>query len=554
MKRKTVTIHLVGILIVGAAMGGYLGLRSIHVGEGSPSPAAWKTSASYYPKSPEPPEKVLFIREQEMTVTEGVMVASLQGILAKKKPEVYILPAGYASYRTWLDDLVDNYGVTVEERRSAWGLIDEYKAKVGIDGYILYDLVYENPEGSKGKAFNSSLNVATSLAGLLKAVLVEKGMETAAEAHGLSKVLDVCGKDERWLREESGYWDDLHKDLLFELEEREGYEVKMRDYAIMTDSLVFYDGNSPFRAETLNDFEDDIPVLGWGDWYSGEDEFILPTTVDGKFYVAANHAYNMSLLSAVETGDLKQKPRAAVPVANPKRHYVTFVMSDGDNLQYALAGFRWNGRLYDSIARGRIPLGWGVPASIADIAPSALQSLYDQASEGAARDEFILWGLGGYLYPGSFPVGLLPQHMKRLDRVMEKADLQVLGIIDRNEYRNKAMWETITKPRHVKGAIYVEYAGYRSPRTEITWYNGKPVIPSKEVLWTGLTNDADIRTRIDASLCDPTSSEGYTLVVVHCWSKTVEDVVYFSESLAEHVEVVSPVDFVELVTANVKRE
>ena len=80
------------------------------------------------------PTKLYSVNVNNMTGPERTMVGTLQGIIAKtSEEEIYIRPIA-GGYDTWLDDLVDNYGVERVEVGYPWFLLDYFKDYV--DGYI----------------------------------------------------------------------------------------------------------------------------------------------------------------------------------------------------------------------------------------------------------------------------------------------------------------------------------------------------------------------------------------------------------------------------------
>ncbi|KRE45313.1 GxGYxYP domain-containing protein [Paenibacillus sp. Soil724D2] len=121
-----------------------------------------------YVKAAVKAKKLYVIRLSDMSETESVMIASLQGILANKSSnQIYILPDS-GNYKLWLDDLVLKYGVKTEFIRDPWKLVKEFKKQ--FDGYLLWE---------KG---NSSINAATSLAHLKQSILIEKAMSNKPKA------------------------------------------------------------------------------------------------------------------------------------------------------------------------------------------------------------------------------------------------------------------------------------------------------------------------------------------------------------------------------------
>jgi hypothetical protein len=81
----------------------------------------------------------------------------------------------------------------------AWELVDRYSKKGVIKGYILSRL--DRSQGALNAyrpGMDCSVNVATSLAGLLDAVIVAEELQADAQAHGLRLLLDARDKTQLW--------------------------------------------------------------------------------------------------------------------------------------------------------------------------------------------------------------------------------------------------------------------------------------------------------------------------------------------------------------------
>ncbi|WP_248924460.1 GxGYxYP domain-containing protein [Paenibacillus hamazuiensis] len=525
------------VLLLIAATFGFGGTAGMEQGNGT-----------FYPKSPGTPDHVYAIRTKNMSLTEAAMISTLQGLLAKEKPEIYMKSKEIDEY--WQKELTEQYNVKFEEAKDAWELIDRYKDR--INGYILYDFepVGKNDKRS-GQLTNTAIHVATSLAGLLNAVIVDTQLEQTAIDHGLTKVLDVSGKDESWLLE-SEYFPKLNKKLAFEVENLESYAYKMRDYAVMTNGMMFFTDDGGLRKRIVDSLEPNSPLFGWGRGGTGEANFAMPTTQSGKFMIPSN--LNMSFFSGFRIDKLQQQTHRPAPEADPAKHYVTIMMSDGGNLGYTMGGLASQGRLFDSPGRGSVDLGWGLHPAMIDIAPTSTKSLYDRASNGEHKDQFILSQPGGYIYPGKYPKEHLDELLQKVDGYMDRMDLGIMSIIDFGQENNKELWDHFTKMEHLKAVFFLDYLGYSTPGGKILWSNGKPVIPSKEMFKEGLALDEDVLARINASPADPASPDGYTLIVAHNWTKSVDQVKEFVGKLDAHVQVVPPETFVDLIVKNVKRE
>jgi len=518
-----------------------------------------------YTKPPAQPEHLYVVESELISAAELALLTSLQGLTSKTRPSIYILPQGRDSYRKFLEHMNKKYRVSYTMTSDVWALVDRFRD--AYDGYILYDMPTDVRKGEGSP--NISINIATSLCGIRRALLVDAGLEEMAVERGIKKLGDVRDKTYEWLLEQPEYGM-LAKNLMVELAPSYDFVSKLRDYAIMCNAICYYDPeepHTPTRARILADLEPDTPVLGWGSGNKGEDKFIDPTSEAGHYYIPADHGYNVSILSAFNPQtEIRQKNhQKEAKKAEKGKHYVTLVMSDGDNLQYALTGLDYPGddkKLYDSEYRGKVHLAWGIPSSIVDLAAFALDDIYNRASDGSSpdkpgKDYFVTYCAGGYMYPSRYPSHLMEKHAEKLSESMKKADARILGIIDFDQYNIDCMemWDHFTRQENIDAVFYVDYCSYHTDTDQMLWSNGKPIIASKARFWEGLPNSdiESIARKINSAPTDPSDPNSYSLIMVHCWSKYVKDVVDLVQAFAPHVEVV-PIDtFVQLIKDNVDR-
>ncbi len=510
-----------------------------------PGPAAGaapRPRFSYYPKGA-PFRSLYVIDSTTMSTDEGVLVGTLQGLAARvhDHPHVYVSSPNSA-YVTWLDDLRDHYGVTVTPVRDAWDLLARYRAGATAAARPAHYLLYSDADGS--------VSVATTLAGLTGALAVSETIEDQATAAGLRRLMDVRGRDDAWVR--ANYWSDLRHDVI--LEQKPTFSYQLRDYATMSRSMLFYDGNSDLREQLVTALDDDSPVIGWGDASHGEDAFVSPSSKAGAFTIAADWATNVSTLSGVSADRLTQRSPGRDVGVESGVHYVTFMVTDGDNVQWLLGSLQNDAGWFASPLRGTLTMGWGISPSLIDLAPSAMRWYYDHESTGAHHDEFVVGPSGGgYLYPSQFPAKTLDLHTSRLDDYMGRADLRVVQILDFNAFDRTDVWDSYTARSSIAGLVYLEYSRYDSLGGAVRWSRGKPVISARHMLWDGLdgADEASVVSGINAAPRDPSSVAGYTVVMVHAWSKKLANVKTVVDQLATDVRVVTPTAFTRLMTANV---
>lgn len=75
------------------------------------------------------------------------------------------------------------------------------------------------------------------------------------------------------------------------------------------------------------------------------------------------------------------------------------------------------------------------------------------------------------------------------------------------------------------------------------------------MLWDGLpgADEASVTAELNAAATDPRSAAGYSVVMWHAWSKSVNHVKTVIDNLAPHVQVVAPDTLVKMVARNVRQ-
>jgi hypothetical protein len=456
---------------------------------------------------------------------DRALVASLQGLVAKSSSEqIYIDEGGPST--TWMNYLNRRYGIRLNHRYSTWpALLNHFGPYVS--GYLLYDM-RGNPK---------SLNVATSLSGPLNALPVDKSQEPQVRSLGFTQILDVSNKDERWAYENySGLFSGT---TAAELNSNVYYHL--RDYAALTNSFTFYDGVSGWREQLLSELDPGATLFGYG---TNEFAMIHQASREGVTSIPTDLAANLSALSSIHsTEGLTQK---AEPVPTTQRkHYVSFVISDGDNVAWDLWGLN---QYYGNPDRGSFSVGYGISPSLVDLAPAALRWYYENASRGKAKDTFIAGPSGnGYVFPSRMPSDELARSAGRLNAYMGKADLGIAEILDDQDSFDRAdLWSAYLRQPNIDALFYFGHGA----RGQISWVNDKPVVAQRDVLWDGVTDERTLIQNINSRRASPGTADGYTLVLVHCWTKGLSNIKTVVDGLGADVEVVTPQEFVSLIEQN----
>jgi len=481
------------------------------------------------------PTKLYSIRVDNMTGPERTMIGTLQGIIADiSEEQIYIRPLA-GGYDTWIDHLTTDYDVERVDITDPWFLLDYFKEN--LNGYILYQVG------------DGSINSATSLAGIEDAVLIEQSIENQAIELGLNIIHDMRGVDESWVYD--NYIDQLNSDVV--IQQREEFEHTFRDYAVLSNAFTFFDGNSDFQNQILAGLNPNSVMMGWGDAWSGEDVFIRAASERGVFTIPADHTHNLAPLSGFPS--IQQIQVTPMPItASVDTHYVSFLFTDGDNLQWTLGNLQSDTRWFASPYRGNFDMGWGLPPSLVHAAPTVMKWYYDNASIGPGQDCFIVGPSGGgYMYPSLYPQDELSLHLSELVEWMSLGDLSVIEILDFGSFTHIDLWDNYTMHDQVSGLIYLEYGDHSEPTGTVVWSNGKPILSPRIKLWNGLPgSDANtIINTINQMPRDPSSSAGYSMVIAGVWEHSLEEIQGIINGFSPDTRVVTPNAMVDLMTENI---
>ena len=474
-------------------------------------------------------------------------MVSLQGIMARNGTERLLIQ--YDSSTTlFLNTAKALYpDVSTGYVTSLWSFLKKDPTRVS--GYILTDL------------HDDSINVATSVAGFMNAIVVTLHNKNEAEKLGLTCLLDVTDKDDSWLRR-SEYWDMLNRNVAF-MHNPDNLE-NLRDYAIFCGAYMFTDNLATQEEITakVGHMNNGFLLLGWNT-KCGELDTVRALSKENGSIIAADYAKNLATFSGFKLYSAKQKTEA-VQESSGKHHTVTVVISDGDNLQWALNTLPTSSKWFKNTARGKYAIGWGLPASLIDVAPPALQYYYRSMK---SNEEFIMQLSGlGYTFPSYWTNQLsLWQMQQKLSDAMSRADMSVMEILDDvrlNEDLARRYYGGFLEGNAIDGILYIDYSDYSCYNGQVFWVNGKPIVTARYRIWSDYTDINSLAASINRASTDPKSEAAYSFIIVHAWSgldadgKVVEDgntldaVTALIEKLDDDVDVVTPSEFIRRITEN----
>src|SRR5687767_10156831 len=208
------------------------------------------------------------------------------------------------------------------------------------------------------------------------------------------------------------------------------FDHSLRDYAVMNRGFTYFTDPTALAPYPTNQ-NPHGRVFGWG---NSEFELFNQASQGNQQVVASNHNWSSSTTAKWKVPTVDQKQHAPGSVTTkPGKHYVAFVMSDGDNATWLTNGMGTDPKYFGSPHRGKFAMTWDFTPSLADMNPVAHNFFYGNANDGTApgkpgTDTFVAAGGAGTAFPSDSPdiAGLA----EAIAASMEAADLRVTSILD----------------------------------------------------------------------------------------------------------------------------
>lgn len=469
--------------------------------------------------------------------TTHIMVQSLAGLAAKavdqgKLDEMVWITVEKGMYAEWLEALKNRGRLEDRGQYDPFQLLKRYVDKGIVKGYVLYS--YDFSEGhmyEKRENIDHSANTATVAASVLDAVMIEEGQQDIAKKLGLKMLFDARGKGPQWCFD--NFKDNLDNDLLLTIDPKTGHNRAM---AIAHRSMVIYGVEDPIH-EVLAWLQPPAPVMGWN--CGNEDEHTRPVTLYGHFQTASNWALNLPILSA---GAEHYDP-IPVPQLDPATidydsgtHFTSFLMSDGDNLQWMMGNFVDNDSYWTNKYNGQFGFGWtACPGHLNQVCPEVLEYI---AVTKPANVSVVEHG-AGYYYPDLFAEKrqnreeILAVHARNISKQMKQHGVNVLSFICQDVLGKEARKAYEIYAREIDpliGMIALQYYPYDGGDGEVMWFKNSrgveiPVVTAKFSTWNnarwprgGTPAKVARLTNEYAQKMQQKGEKSFSVTAAHAWS------------------------------------
>ncbi|MEK6941084.1 MAG: GxGYxYP domain-containing protein [Nanoarchaeota archaeon] len=491
--------------IIALALGMSIGCGS---GSSSYNPEATPFKTQEYIHTYQPPQyytpyNLDVINTSFLSPEEQVLIASLQGLSARKEPSmIWITPFGPEG---WLNYLSDNHGITISYNDDIdWHL---KKHLSSISGYIIYD-----------KHRKESLYAAVSLAGIKNAIVVERSLEEKlSETIKKLERFDASELDNKWVLENV----DCNDRYLIEIEPSLLHFIT--DFAVYENICVFHsgEGSPQFSREVFSSSRPGRLVLGWRG-NNSEYEWVRDASINSLLAIPSNTISNLSVLNQINTNDLVQPNHHFVTIPRDSKA-VAIYLSDGDNLGLFSRNFLTEEFF---LHKTDFPINWEVPPIIALLAPTLIEYYY----KNAGPNDFFIGASTCQAYTFQSMFSYKTEYAEDCSRLLRSLDLEVVSVIDEPDIKIADHLANITSGVLFKGGeYYSELAG------AVRYIGSTPIIGASSI-WSGHKTAEELAAEINRS---PVGS--HTNVVVHAVDEedVMEKIQKFVSMLDQDVVIMS---------------
>lgn len=510
-------------------------------------------------------------QQGEAKFGEMITLSVLQGLTARvegTKSGIYLsVKEGGVNdhaYTTWLDEMKSMRNIIVttikdtDEKTAFTAVVEKYKDIVtktdsGNPGYVLYEqkitdgVDNDNNPIQKGE---QNVNAACTISAATGYLAVDVRNEKILQDLGFELAVDA--RDMTEIDAYHAYKDQLSSDIIMLTNNG---QVHNRDYGIAAKAFYMYESNkddnfmNEITEPSSGKYKQGTLTVGWSS--TGEVDQVNRHALYGFNFTCTNYSYNLSQTARYGAANFKQKSKGTKLTADPNKKYVSFIMTDGDNITWHQNDFPFSEGWYGYSGRGDFKMGWTMAPLMADIAPSVIKHEYEAATK---NDSFVCGVSGsGYVYPSEY--GMNEDSLKKLamstNEYMRRADLDYVEILDNTPFDPTVMNAYASQP-DIKGGIVLANYNYYKQGGDIKYYNGKPFVGVGEAMWSD--TPGRVAHRLNSLPVDVTSANGYTIVKIHCWSTSMADVARMVEMLDDNIEIVAPGEIMQLVADNVKAD
>jgi hypothetical protein len=376
------------------------------------------------------PQELMVYDIRGASTETKISVTTFVGLINRPQPRVYLFVNDDDVF--WLNTVFNTVPHTISASSNDAvldALLDSYDRCM--QGMVIY-----NP------ALPDTINIATTIAGQHEVLVVSSTQAQRLQTTRQYKVLEDL-RTYHW-RSRSQAYDWARQHLLSESSSRlvAGLDPTnasgLRSFLTATRTFVYWldardivpDPTNSLRTERglmkqiLGSFPQGAIHLGW---FKNESSGVSLTSEAGIPVLASDHFFNLEVWTSLQQIPIP-KPKLippTIPQIDSSKVYVSFTISDGDNIQFSQHHMR---RLWNDPARGSIPIGWTISPMLGQDMP-ALAAYY--MNSASPNDELVAGPSGaGYMFPSQWPSERLPTFLQQTGQLMQRMDISTIELLD----------------------------------------------------------------------------------------------------------------------------
>lgn len=468
----------------------------------------------------------------ELSLIENTLQESIVGLTSLSVNE------GESDFMVWMDRETEIYNRIKSSLQMDY--IGEFttdsililpQIKDVVKGYILYD-----------KDNQESLHAGTIASHIYKGILVEKSIEHRLQTLNYKKLFDATNMtlSDAWNR----FKDKCNNNILILMPT---LTSNLRSLAISNRCMIVNlnrkmgtsenGTNKDLLCEILNWLAPLSPVFGWEQGVSGEDAFVGLVSQYGNIMIPCDWIINAPIMcSNYENECSKLKIKNISPNEinyGDANHYMSFYMSDGDNVQWMFNGFD-NDYYYKNPYITKTKMSFGFPiCNLSMISPKHFSYLINDQNPSSSLVESLG---GGYYYVDTFSDKRdREKNMEKVAKMvgtrMNEHNCKVLGLVAMDavsEKSQKAYSTFIDNNDELIGIVVIQYSPYAGGNGDIFWFQNKkgvhiPVITVRYSIWNYGVNNNGYNEGTPAYIANkynnlPQNEKKFSVTSVHAWS------------------------------------
>ena len=382
-----------------------------------------------------------------MPEDQQVMFSTLQGLVNRIDPQIYLLQDDEEGRLTWLEEL----GTPYRFFSSPWDLFEVHKDV--LRGMVVYDedmldtinvattfspiysSIVVSPKLVKEVQSYTSLPVRLSLAGRYNSAIEAYSLSYSQWKKSVSRRIIVGISPQVAVSlppvDQNPFFGEIGIGEM-SIEGPFSYVANpfLRDYCVAVNAFCFWldplnASQNELFGNIISDQEPNSLYMGWfaNGSNGGENAGVELCSKNQLRTVASDYCTNLTVFSGISASITPQKMPAVPSLSNDI--YITITFTEGDNLQYNEHRLRV---IFDDSDRGSIAMNYSIEPLLIEAAPNILK-YYLSAS--TANDCLVAGPSGaGYIFPGSWPESNLTDYLQISAGYLNSIGVNVVNVLN----------------------------------------------------------------------------------------------------------------------------